>query len=87
MLDECLLQDDEMDQGPRYWQEKWLSEDKIQLPTILYQPKYMETLYVENQDNFDLNQNLIMDDILDEVEAIQITTIKPQKATEFVYNP
>ena len=64
-----------------------MTEDKIQLPTILFQPKYMEALYLENQDNIDLNDNLLVDDELEEVEAIQITTIKPQRATEIIYNP
>ena len=87
MLDECLLTDEEMELGPIKWQENWLSEDKIQLPTILLPPTIIDSYYLESPGSFDLDQNLMIDDELEEVEAIQITTIKPQKATELIFDP
>ena len=34
LLDKCLLQDDEMELGPREWLEKYDCVDKIRLPSI-----------------------------------------------------
>ena len=34
LLDKCLLQDDEMELGPRQWLEKYDCVDKIRLPGI-----------------------------------------------------
>jgi len=87
MLDDCLLQDDEMEMGPIIWQENWLSEDKIQLPTILLPATIIDSYPLESPGSLDLDKNLMLDYEEDEVEAIQITTIKPQRATEFVYDP
>lgn len=37
LLDTCLLQDHEMEMGPKAWQESWYdSDDRIRLPTKLY---------------------------------------------------
>merc|ERR1711872_505205 len=37
LLDNCLLTDQEMEMGPRMWQESWYdTEDKIRLPTKLF---------------------------------------------------
>ena len=44
LLDNCLLTQEEMDLGPRRWQEDWYDTvDKIRLPTKLYL----------DQDNYD----------------------------------
>ena len=44
LLDNCLLTQEEMDLGPRRWQEDWYDTvDKIRLPTRLYL----------DQDNYD----------------------------------
>ena len=87
MLDDCLLQDDEMEMGPILWQKNWFSEDKIQLPTILLPATIIDSYPLESPGSLDLDKNLMLDYEEDEVEAIQITTIKPQRATEFVYDP
>ena len=87
MLDDCLLQDDEMEMGPIIWQENWLSEDKIQLPTILLPATIIDSYPSVSPGSLDLDKNLMLDYEEDEVEAIQITAIKPQRATEFVYDP
>ena len=34
LLDKCLLQDEEMELGPREWLEKYDGVDKIRLPSI-----------------------------------------------------
>ena len=36
LLDNCLLNDQEMEMGPRKWHQSWYNEDdKIQLPMII----------------------------------------------------
>merc|ERR1740131_837499 len=45
LLDQCLLTDEEMDLGPRKWQEMWYdSVDRIRLPT---------KLFIDLQDDYD----------------------------------
>ena len=54
-LDQCLLNDDEMNMGPEKWEEAWKEEDKIQLNL-----DYDEDLSIVDENEVDA------DDIIDE---------------------
>ena len=57
LLDNCLLTQEEMDLGPRRWQEDWYDTvDKIRLPTRLYldQDNYDNVIKVQAMDDFEV---------------------------------
>jgi len=101
LLDKCLLQDEEMEMGPRQWQEAWYdSVDKIRLPTKLYldQDHYDNAVMkVEAMDEFEDMENMTITEVYEdkdfgevakvEFNRVTVTSITPQVATEFEYNP
>ena len=70
-LDNCLLTDQEMEMGPRKWQESWYnSDDKIQLPTI-FEPQVATVIEYDDVTG-------------DEIQ--HPTIVQPQIATVIEYN-
>lgn len=100
LLDKCLLQDDEMEMGPRKWQEKWYdSVDRIRLPTKLYldQDHYDNAVIkVEAMDEFEDLQNMTITEVFEdedygelakvEFNTVTVTSVTPQVATVFEYS-
>ena len=95
LLDKCLLDDQEMEMGPQMWQEAWYeSVDKIKLPTILY--LYKNVVEVTSFKNSG-GEGVATLDVFEETDfseaakvdfhSISITSIAPQVATEFIYDP
>jgi len=71
LLDNCLLTDQEMEMGPRKWQESWYdSDDKIQLPTI-FEPQVATVIEYDDVTG-------------DEIQ--HPTIVQPQIATVIEYN-
>merc|ERR1719234_1317910 len=102
LLDQCLLSDEEMEMGPRQWQEKWYdSVDRIRLPTKLYidlQDDYDNAVVkVQAMDDFEDIQNMTVTEVFEdkdygevarvEFSTVTVTSITPQVATVFEYNP
>lgn len=100
LLDNCLLTDEEMDLGPRKWQESWYDTvDRIRLPTRLYldQDYYDNVIKVEAMDDFEDMHNMTVTEVYEdkdygevarvEFNTVTVTTITPQVATEFIYEP
>ena len=100
LLDICLLNDEEMDMGPKMWQQSWYdSVDRIRLPTKLYvDENVMKVLFPRSEPLEDLtgitdiavvNINEEKDGGEDdkvEFHSVSITTVTPQVATEFLYD-
>jgi hypothetical protein len=89
-----------MDLGPRRWQEDWYDTvDKIRLPTKLYldQDNYDNVIKVEAMDDFEDKHNMTVTEVYEdknygevarvEFNTVTVTTITPQVATEFIYDP
>ena len=102
LLDQCLLSDEEMEMGPRQWQEKWYdSVDRIRLPTKLYidlQDDYDNAVVkVQAMDDFEDIENMTVTEVFEdkdygevarvEFSTVTVTSITPQVATVFEYNP
>ena len=98
MLDNCLLQDEEMDMGPRMWQENWYDTvDRIRLPTRLYldQDNYdTAVVKVEAMDEFEDMQNMRITEVYEDMDYGEVArvefnavTVTPQVATQFVFDP
>ena len=102
LLDQCLLSDEEMEMGPRQWQEKWYdSIDRIRLPTKLYidlQDDYDNAVVkVQAMDDFEDIENMTVTEVFEdkdygelarvEFSTVTVTSITPQVATVFEYNP
>ena len=70
LLDNCLLNDQEMEMGPRKWQESWYdTDDNIQLPTII-EPKVATVIEYNN-------------DTDDEIQYPEIVQPQVAKVIEF----
>ena len=91
-----------MDMGPRKWQEKWYDTvDKIRLPTKLYidlQDDYDNAVVkVQAMDDFEDIENMTVTEVFEdedygevarvEFNTVTVTSITPQVATVFEYNP
>ena len=102
LLDQCLLTDEEMDLGPRKWQEMWYdSVDRIRLPTKLFidlQDDYDNAVIkVQAMDDFEDMANMTVTEVFEdqdygevarvEFNTVTVTSITPQVATVFEYNP
>ena len=73
LLDNCLLSDEEMEMGPRKWQEKWYDTvDKIRLPTKLYidlQDDYDNAVVkVQAMDDFEDIENMTVTEVFEDEE-------------------
>ena len=92
-----MLQDEEMDLGPRMWQENWHDTvDRIRLPTRLYldQDNYDNVIKVEAMDEFEDRHNMTVTEVFEdedhgelarvEFNTVTVTSVTPQVATEFV---
>ena len=101
LLDQCLLTDEEMDLGPRKWQEMWYdSVDRIRLPTKLFidlQDDYDNAVIkVQAMDDFEDMANMTVTEVFEdqdyrevarvEFNTVTVTSITPQVATVFEYN-
>ena len=90
-----LLTDEEMEMGPRKWQELWWDSDKIKLPTKIYVDDYANAINVEaNVLKPGSEMVEIYEDKEEEYEtkvefnsAVSVPMISPQVATTFVYDP
>ena len=84
----------------RRWQEDWYDTvDKIRLPTKLYldQDNYDNVIKVEAMDDFEDKHNMTVTEVYEdknygevarvEFNTVTVTTITPQVATEFIYDP
>ena len=102
LLDQCLLTDEEIDLGPRKWQEMWYdSVDRIRLPTKLFidlQDDYDNAVIkVQAMDDFEDMANMTVTEVFEdqdygevarvEFNTVTVTSITPQVATVFEYNP
>ena len=96
LLDSCLLNDEEMEMGPKLWQESWYdSVDRIKLPTKLYvDDNIMKLLFPQSEPLEDLKviRNIAVVNIDEdcgeddkvEFHSVSITTITPHVASEFM---
>ena len=95
LLDRCLLSDEEMEMGPRMWQELWWDEDKLKLPTKIYVDDYANAINVEANVLNPVSEMVeIYEDKEEEDEtkvefnsSVSVTMISPQVAPTFVYDP
>ena len=96
LLDHCLLTQEEMDWGPRKWQEDWYDKvDRIRLPTKLYLDD--NVIKVDAMEDFEDMHNMTVTEVYEdkdygevarvEFNTVTVTTITPQRATEFIYDP
>ena len=91
-----------MDLGPRKWQEMWYdSVDRIRLPTKLFidlQDDYDNAVIkVQAMDDFEDMANMTVTEVFEdqdygevarvEFNTVTVTSITPQVATAFEYNP
>jgi len=92
-LDSCLLNEEEMQMGPRMWQEAWYdTDDKIRLPTKLFlDDNVVKVEALEVQEDYEDKPSMVSVDIyedkdmgeLNTVSISTVTTVTPQVATEF----
>ena len=102
LIDQCLLTDEEMDLGSHKWQEMWYdSVDRIRLPTKLFidlQDDYDNAVIkVQAMDDFEDMANMTVTEVFEdqdygevarvEFNTVTVTSITPQVATVFEYNP
>ena len=91
-----------MDLGPRKWQEMWYdSVDRIRLPTKLFidlQDDYDNAVIkVQAMDDFEDMANMTVTEVFEDQDygevarvdfnTVTVTSITPQVATVFEYNP
>jgi len=90
MLDNCLLNDQEMEMGPRMWQESWYdTDDKIRLPTKLFlDDNVIKVEALEVQDEYEEKPNMVSVEVYEdkELNTVSISTVTPQVAAEFELN-
>ena len=94
LLDESLLSDEEMELGPSQWQELWWDADKIKLPTMIMMPQRAGEMTM-NENIISLEGNVLNhgfeeheeNHILEFDSSVSVTTVTPQVATTFVYDP
>ena len=97
LLDESLLSDEEMELGPSKWQESWWDVDKIQLPAIMNLHQLAAGEMIMNEDVIiNLQGNLLAPGYEEHEEdnntsefdsSVSVTTVTPQVATTFIYDP
>ena len=93
LLDESLLSDEEMELGPSQWQELWWDADKIKLPTMIMMPQRAGEMMNENIISLEGNvlnhgfEEHEENSILEFDSSVSVTTVTPQVATTFVYDP
>ena len=92
-LDNCLLNEEEMQMGPRMWQEAWYdTDDKIRLPTKLFlDDNVVKVEALEVQDEYEDKPSMVSVEVYEdkdmgELNTVSISTVTPQVATEFEYN-
>ena len=93
LLDGSLLSDEEMELGPSQWQELWWDADKIKLPTMIMMPQRAGEMMNENIISLEGNvlnhgfEEHEENNILEFDSSVSVTTVTPQVATTFVYDP
>ena len=94
LLDESLLHDEEMKLGPSKWQESWWDLDKIKLPTIMNLHQRAGEMIMNENVIINLEGNLLNagyeeheNNTSEFDSSVLVTTITPQVATTFIYDP
>ena len=94
LLDRCLLSDEEMEMGPRMWQEAMWDLSPIKLPSKLYLvDNVIKVQDLDYEDKSNMSAIEVFEDKDEAVEtkvefnAVSISSISPQVATTFVYDP
>ena len=87
LLDESLLNDEEMEMGPSMWQESWWDADKIKFPTMMGNGEMTTDENIINLQGNALTPHLEEQEIYEFDSSVSVTTVSPQVATTFVYDP
>ena len=87
LLDKSLLSDEEMELGPREWQELWFDVAKIKLPTKIIMPQDAMNENIISLEGNALNPGYEEQELYEFDSSVSVTTVTPQVATTFVYDP
>jgi len=94
LLDKCLLDDEEMEWGPKLWQQMFWDDDKIRLPAKLFLDENVINVdhNLQNLEEYEDEEKIptLVEDKNDTESSMvefSAVSVAPQVATTFVYDP